>query len=83
MPGERRLIPPIIMTIRKVWIEEGCISCGLCEDTASEIFQVPGGSTSRTRKGHQKLLTGDQELDERIREAAEGCPVEVIHVEES
>ena len=71
------------MSILKVWIEEGCISCGLCEDTAAEVFQVPGGSTSRTRKGYQKLLTGDEELDGRIREAAEECPVEVIHVEES
>jgi len=70
------------MAIRKVWIEEGCISCGLCEDTASEIFEVPGGSTSRTKKGHKKLLVGDLERDELIREAEQGCPVEVIHYEE-
>jgi len=70
------------MAIRKVWIEEGCISCGLCEDTASEIFEVPGGSTSRTKKGHKKLLVGDPERDELIREAEQGCPVEVIHYEE-
>jgi len=70
------------MAIRKVWIEEGCISCGLCEDTAYEIFQVPGGSTSRTRKGYKKLLVGDTELDGRIRDAKAECPVEVIHYEE-
>ena len=70
------------MTIRKVWIEEGCISCNLCEDIASEVFHVPAGDTCRPRKGHEKLLIGDPELDERIREAAESCPVEVIQLEE-
>jgi ferredoxin len=69
------------MTIHKVWIAEGCISCNLCQDLVPEVFEVPPGSTSRTRKGHQKLLTGDAPLEERIQEAVDSCPVEVIHVE--
>jgi ferredoxin len=69
------------MTIRKVWIVEGCISCNLCQDLVPEVFEVPPGSTSRTRKGHDKLLNGDAQLEERIQEAVDSCPVEVIHVE--
>lgn len=69
------------MTIRKVWIVEGCISCSLCQDLVPEVFEVPPGSTSRTRKGHEKLLTGDSQRDERIQEAVDSCPVEVIQVE--
>jgi ferredoxin len=45
------------------------------------VPEVPPGSTSRTRKGHEKLLTGDGALEERIQEAVDSCPVEVIRVE--
>jgi len=69
------------MTIRKVWILEGCIACNLCQDLVPEVFEVPAGSTSRTRKGHEKLLCGESEMDERIQEAVDSCPVEVIQVE--
>ena len=30
--------------IRKVWVDEGCISCNLCQDLVSEVFEVPAGS---------------------------------------
>ncbi|HED66427.1 MAG TPA: ferredoxin [Planctomycetes bacterium] len=69
------------MSIRKIWIEEGCISCNLCEDTVSEVFQVRAGDTSRVRKGYIRLLS-DPAIVERVHEAAESCPVEVIIVEE-
>lgn len=69
------------MTIRKVWIVEGCIACNLCQDLVPEVFEVPPGSTSHTRKGHEKLLVGDAQMEERIQEAVDSCPVEVIQVE--
>jgi len=69
------------MAIRKVWISEGCIACNLCQDLVPEIFEVPAGSTSRTRKGHEKLLAAGPEMEERIQEAVDSCPVEVIHAE--
>ena len=28
------------MAITKLWIEEGCTVCNLCEDTAPEVFEV-------------------------------------------
>ena len=69
------------MTVRKIWIEDGCISCNLCEDIVSEVFHVPAGETCRPRKGHEKHF-GDADVEEQIQEAAESCPVEVIQVEE-
>lgn len=70
------------MAIRKVWIEEGCISCNLCEDLVPEVFEVPGGDTCRPTKKHKKFLVGDPAMDERIHEAVDSCPVEVIQIEE-
>ena len=68
------------MTIRKVWIAEGCISCNLCQDLVPEVFEVPAGSTSLARKGHEKLLV-QATMQERVQEAIDSCPVEVIHAE--
>ncbi len=69
------------MTIRRVWIEEGCISCNLCQDLVPEVFEVPAGATSRVKKGHDRFLNGDAEMEERIQEAVDSCPVEVIQAE--
>lgn len=69
------------MSIKKIWIEEGCISCNLCEDTIREVFRVPAGQTSQVQKGYRKLLV-DPEVVEKVHEAADSCPVEVIIVEE-
>lgn len=68
------------MAIRRVQIIEGCISCNLCEDLCPEVFEVPGGSTSRVRKRWKKALKDDA-VQEKTQEAADSCPVEVIKVE--
>ena len=64
------------MAITRVWIEEGCISCGLSEGNCPEVFKVthPGGS---------KVIEGVDYsgLEEKIKKAAEACPVEVIKYE--
>ena len=31
------------MAITKVWIEEGCISCGNSEDNCPEVFKLKDG----------------------------------------
>jgi len=63
------------MAIKKVWVEDGCISCGLCEETAPEIFEV--NDVSEVKEGVDFNASKDE-----IIEAAEGCPVEVIKFEE-
>jgi len=64
------------MTITRVWIEKGCVSCGLSESTCPEVFKVKAeGST--VIKGVD--YSG---LEEKIKMAAESCPVEVIKYNE-
>jgi ferredoxin len=59
------------MAIIKVWIEEGCTACSLCEDICSEVFKMEDVAT---------VIEGVNYADyeEKIKEAAESCPVEVI-----
>ena len=63
------------MAIKKVWVEEGCITCGLCEEMAEEVFEVD--EVSEVKEGADFASN-----EEEIKEAAEGCPVEVIKFEE-
>jgi ferredoxin len=63
------------MAIKKVWVDEGCITCGLCEEIAGEVFEV--NETSEVKKGADFAAN-----ESEIKEAAEGCPVEVIKFEE-
>lgn len=69
------------MPIRRVWIEEGCISCNLCEDLVPEVFVVRAGETCQPTKGYERFLGQGDPMDERIQEAADSCPVEVIELD--
>lgn len=69
------------MAITRVWIEEGCISCNLCEDIVPEVFVVPLGETCRVTDDASRFLRGDPAFDAKVQEAADSCPVEVIHLE--
>lgn len=66
------------MAIRKVWVEEGCISCSLSVETCHEVFEMKDDGV-RVKDG----ITDFTPYEERIREAAEGCPVQVIKFEEA
>ncbi len=59
------------MKIEKVWIEEGCTACGLCEEICPEVFEVE--DEAHVIEGVDfNLYTAE------IKDAAESCPVEVI-----
>ena len=66
------------MTIKKVSIEEGCISCSLCMDIAPDVFDVPEGEDCRIQSGAKEFFGSKRE---EIILAAEDCPVEVIRVD--
>ncbi len=68
------------MQVKRVWIIEGCISCNLCEDVCSEIFEVPAGGESKLRKGWEQHLSTPA-MQPKIQEAVDSCPVEVIKIE--
>jgi ferredoxin len=63
------------MTIIKVWVEEDCTSCGVCEDICPQVFLVKDIAT---------VIEGVNfsEYDAKIREAADSCPIEVIKFSE-
>ncbi|UCH97438.1 MAG: ferredoxin [Candidatus Aminicenantes bacterium] len=63
------------MAITKVWIEDGCIVCGVCEASGPEVFEM-GEETAVVKEG-----VNFNEYEEQIKEAAENCPVEVIQYE--
>jgi ferredoxin len=62
------------MSVKKVWIVDGCTSCGLCESTAPDVFEID--DVSKVKANAQ--IEGNEDL---IIEAAESCPVEVIKYE--
>ncbi|TVQ14178.1 MAG: ferredoxin [Bacteroidetes bacterium] len=64
------------MTLKKVWIEDGCTACGICVDIAPDIFDLPD-DTAIVKEG-ANLNANEND----IIEAAESCPVEVIGYEQ-
>ena len=61
--------------MKKVIIEPGCITCGVCEFLAPEVFEV-------TDISHVKKAVDLQKNKEAIKEAARACPVNVISYKE-
>lgn len=61
----------------KVGIERsGCISCGICAATCPQVFRIADDGLAEV---YAQPGAGDAGA---AKEAAEGCPVAVIHVEE-
>ena len=61
----------------KVKVDESlCTGCGLCVDTCPEVFEM-GDSVAAV-----KMETVGKDVEAKAREAAEGCPVEAIDIEE-
>ena len=67
------------MAITRVWIEEGCVACGMSELFCPEVFKVDHELGSST------VIDGvDYKLyEDKIKEAAMQCPLETIKYEES
>ena len=54
---------------------ELCVGCGLCAETVPEVFEL---------KDDKAVVTVDivpPDLEVKVRQAAEECPVEAIEVE--
>lgn len=62
------------MAIKKVWIDEGCTSCALCESICPDVFEMD--DIAFVKDG------ADLEANEAdIIDAADSCPAEVIKYE--
>lgn len=65
------------MKIKNVWIEEGCIAAGYCNEICPEVFGLSDFG--------EAFVEDDAVFDsngEGIRKAAKTCPVKVIKFEE-
>jgi len=63
------------MALTKVWIEDGCIGCKLCEDTCPAVFEIVD-DRAIIKEGADLNANEDA-----IKESASNCPVEVIKSE--
>ena len=84
------------MSISRVWIEPGCIRCSACVYSAPQIFRVPANADAVVQGRARADGVDSQNVGERalllaacahehgdcIREAAEGCPVGIIRIDE-
>jgi ferredoxin len=78
-PLRHRTNPPAVtQPIRRVWIEEGCISCKVCEDLAPQVFLVDGDAECIVKPDAAAHFAP---LADEIEQAAKDCPVEVIKFE--
>ena len=66
------------MAIERVWIEEGCISCGLSGNNCPEVFKIKYPEGSKVIEGVD--YSG---LEDKIKDAANACPVQVIMYDEN
>ena len=65
------------MAIKRVWIEKGCVSCGMSEVNCPEVFKLKVGEGAKVIEGMDYLS-----LEKKIKDAAEACPVQVIMFDE-
>lgn len=61
----------------KAWVDkDGCISCGLCPTICPEVFRMGDNDLA---EAYVDTVPSDSE--DAAREAADSCPVSVIHIE--
>ncbi len=53
-----------------------CAGVGACESTCPEVFEVKGGVST------VKVSPVPSDVEDRCRQAAEGCPMSAIPIEE-
>lgn len=54
---------------------DGCIGCGVCAEVCPDVFRIADDGLS-------EIIAKPEGNEEAVQEAADSCPVEVIHTEE-
>ncbi len=62
------------MAIKKVWVTDDCIACGISENICPEVFVIHD-------KSEVKENVDFSLYEEKIKEAAKNCPVQSIKYE--
>src|SRR5690348_14640915 len=80
-----RLEYPREKTIKRVYINEGCMICGACPAACPEVFHLPEEKDSDGNWQSAIVKAGSEaffeSMKEQIHEAADGCCVCVIKIE--
>ena len=62
-----------------------CIGCKLCADIAPQYFQMDDDGLAQllnsTAQGVFQIAAGFEEDLEDLEQCAEGCPVDIIHID--
>ena len=70
LPGTR-----VRGTIMKVTVNEECIGCGLCESTASDVFEINDDGVAEV------IVDDASDFEDEVQEAVDNCPVSAIETE--
>lgn len=63
--------------LMKAWVDkDGCISCGLCPTICPDVFRM-----GDDEKAEAYVEPVPPDAEDAAREAADSCPVSVIHIE--
>ena len=68
-----------IVTIKRIWVEDTCIGCGMSEINCPEVFRIDDIN-------YQSAVIENVDFsvhEDSIREVAAACPVDAIKFEES
>ncbi len=63
----------------KCRVNDACIGCGMCEGTCPSVFELVNG-VATVKPEFADEIPSDFEQD--VRDAADGCPVQAIEVED-
>jgi ferredoxin len=66
------------MAITRVWVEDGCISCGSSGHYCPKVFEVVDDIGATVIEGVDYSL-----FEEDIKAASTACPIQVIKYEET
>ena len=62
------------MAVSKVWIEDGCTACGVCEEICPEVFEVQDLMTARLHR----LSGGQRQRVHLARIWLQGAPITLL-----
>ena len=62
--------------------QEACIGCGACQAIAPSVFEFNDEGYAETKEESNVLDTMDEELQDDVMDALEGCPTGAIVKEE-